>query len=152
YIHDIRNRQTMVTEQQLLACCVCHKVRLAARAVTRAYDEVLRPSGLRASQLSVLAALAVEGAISITALAKSFGMDRSTLTRNLGPLEKDGLVALGSEGWRRSRTLTITNKGRDSLRDALPLWEKAQQMLQEKLGNSSWSAVHTGLDHLTWID
>jgi len=88
--------------------------------VTRAYDDALRPVGLRATQLAVLIAVGIEGAVSITALAKLMGMDRSTLTRNLRPLEREGLVAVGLEGWRRSRTLEITNNGRTRLREALP--------------------------------
>ena len=76
---------------------------MAARAVTRAYDETLRPTGLRASQLSVLVAVGTGEAPSIAALAQVLGMDRSTLTRNLGPLETEGLVQVGLGGWRRSR-------------------------------------------------
>ena len=67
----------------------CHKVRMAARFITRAYDDILRPVGLRATQLSVLVAVAIDGAISITELAKFLGMDRTTLTRNLSPLVKE---------------------------------------------------------------
>src|SRR5262245_30100606 len=112
----------MITEREILSNCACHRVRTAARAVTRAYDVALRPVGLRATQLSVLVAAAADDALSITELAKLMGMDRSTLTRNLRPLEADGLLAIGLEGWRRSSTLTITKKGRSRLREALPLW------------------------------
>jgi DNA-binding MarR family transcriptional regulator len=90
----------------------------------------------------------MDDAISITALAKFMGMDRSTLTRNLRPLEKQGLVTLGTEGWRRSRTLEITKMGRSRLREALPLWTKAQQALQKRLGDRTWGAVHGVLDRL----
>jgi DNA-binding MarR family transcriptional regulator len=138
----------MITEREILANCACHRVRTAARAVTRAYDEALRPVGLRATQLSVLVAAAADDALSITALAKLMGMDRSTLTRNLRPLEADGLIAVGLEGWRRSRTLTITKKGRSRLREALPLWEKAQQTLRSKLGDRRWDVIRKDLDDL----
>ena len=74
------------------------------------------------------------------------GMDRSTLTRNLRPLERDGLVKLGIEGWRRSRTVEITKKGRSRLKDALPLWEKAQAALRRKLGDKRWDLIHDDLD------
>src|SRR5215470_9873871 len=103
--------RNITTERDILASCACHRVRTAARAVTRAYDEALRPVGLRATQLIVLVATAADDALSITALAKLMGMDRSTLTRNLRPLEAEGLIAMGAEGWRRSRTLEITKKG-----------------------------------------
>jgi DNA-binding MarR family transcriptional regulator len=136
----------VVTERQVIEQCACHRMRMAARAVTRLYDEELRESGLRATQVSVLVAIAVDEVMSIAALAKFMGMDRSTLTRNLRPLERDGLVKLGSEGWRRSRTVEITKKGRSRLKDALPLWEKAQAALRRKLGDKRWDLIHDDLD------
>ena len=124
---------------------------MAARAVTRAYDEMLRPTGLRATQLSVLVAVATGQAASIAALAEVLGMDRSTLTRNLGPLEGEGLVRLGDEGWRRSRSLEITRKGQARLQEALPLWKKAQEMLKSSIGERGWSAAHASLDSLVRV-
>jgi DNA-binding MarR family transcriptional regulator len=138
----------MLTEREILANCACHRVRTAARAVTRAYDEALRPVGLRATQLAVLVATAADEALSITALASLMGMDRSTLTRNLRPLEAEGLIAIGNEGWRRSRTLQITKTGRSRLREAVPLWERAQQTLRKKLGDRRWDAIRNNLDDL----
>jgi DNA-binding MarR family transcriptional regulator len=138
----------MMTEQEVVANCACLKVRMAARAVTRAYDSILRPVGLRATQLYVLVAVAIDGATSIAALADFLGMDRTTLTRNLRPLQKQGLISVGPEGWRRSRNLEITKKGRSRLREALPLWERAQDALREKLGYQAWVDVRAGLDRL----
>jgi DNA-binding MarR family transcriptional regulator len=146
-MHDMAGRVT--TEREILASCACHRVRTAARAVTRAYDEALRPVGLRATQLSVLVAAAADEPVSISALAKLMGMDRSTLTRNLRPLEAEGLIRVGDEGWRRSRTLEITRQGRARLRAAVPLWEKAQQTLRARLGERSWDLVRTVLEDLT---
>jgi DNA-binding MarR family transcriptional regulator len=138
----------MVTEREVVELCACHKVRMAARAVTRLYDDTLRSSGLRATQLSVLVAVGIDDVTSITALAKFMGMDRSTLTRNLSPLEKEGLIRVGLEGWRRSRAVEITKKGRSRLREALPLWEKAQQTLMRKLGDRKWDVIRGDLDDL----
>lgn len=121
---------------------------MAARAVTRAYDSALRPVGLRATQLSILVAIAADDASSIAALADFLGMDRTTLTRNLRPLAKMGLISVGPEGWRRSRTLEITRKGRSRLREALPLWERAQDALRQKLGDQGWVGVRHSLDRL----
>jgi DNA-binding MarR family transcriptional regulator len=78
-------------------------------------------------------------------------MDRSTLTRNLGPLEKEGLISVGAEGWRRSRALEITRKGQLRLREALPLWKKAQDMLKGRLGSRDWSAAHASMDSLVRV-
>ena len=86
--------------------------------------------------------------MSITALAKFMIMDRSTLTRNLRPLEEEGLVAVGLEGWRRSRTLEVTEKGRSRLSEALPLWKQAQETLRRKLGERNWVRIHSDLDRL----
>lgn len=138
----------MAEQRNLLDECVCQRVRRAARAVTRAYDEALRPVGMRATQLSVLVGVARERAVSIASLSRLLGMDRSTLTRNLRPLEEDGLVSVGSERWHRSRTLEITKKGRERLRAAFPLWEGVQKGLCRTLGDSRWRALRAELDHL----
>jgi DNA-binding MarR family transcriptional regulator len=121
---------------------------MAARAVTRLYDDTLRSVGLRATQLAVLVAVGGDNVVSITALAKFMGMDRSTLTRNLTPLERDGFIRVGNEGWRRSRTVEITKKGRSRLREALPLWKKAQETLRRKLGLRRWAVIRADLDDL----
>ncbi len=132
----------------LINDCVCLKVRTAARAVTRFYDDALRPVGLRATQLSVLVAVAFGEAVSIASLSRLLGMDRSTLTRNLRPLEKKGLVVLGPEGHHRSRTLSITFNGGQLVRKALPLWEVAQQKLRAEVQRTHWMNLHGELDHL----
>ena len=137
----------MTPERKMIETCSCHKIRMAARAVTRTYDDALRPAGLRATQVSLLAAIAAQGAMSITALAALIGMDRSTLTRNLAPLEKEALLSVGAEGWRRSRTLDITAKGRSRLQQAVPLWEAAQKRLKQELGGH-WADVQSSLDHI----
>src|SRR6516225_6953464 len=137
-----------MTEQEIVANCACLKVRMAARAVTRAYDSALRPVGLRATQVAMLVAIAIDDAISIAALASFLGMDRTTLTRNLRPLEREGLISIGPEGWRRSRTLGITKNGKLRLRQAFPLWEHAQNALRQKLGDQAWVGVRHSLDSL----
>src|SRR5262245_29555098 len=121
------NSTTLINE------CACLKVRTAGRAVTRVYDDAFRPLGLRATQLSVLVAVVSREAVSIASLSRMLGMDRSTLARNLRPLEEKGLVALGPEGHHRSRTLSITSKGEQLVRKALPLWEKTQEKLRGEL-------------------
>jgi DNA-binding MarR family transcriptional regulator len=138
----------MTTAQEIVANCACLKVRMAARAVTRAYDTALRSVGLRVTQFSILVAIAIDGAISIAALASFLGMDRTTLTRNLRPLEDERLVSVGPEGWRRSRTVEITKQGQWRLREALPLWERAQNAFRQKLGDQAWVGVHHSLDRL----
>ena len=124
----------MLTEREIIESCACHRARTAARVVTRAYDEVLRPVGLRTTQLSVLLAVAADDAMSITALAKFMGMDRSTLTRNLRPLEKEGLIRLGAEGWHRSRNLEITKAGRARSARGVAALEQGATGPEEEIG------------------
>src|SRR5215467_8700739 len=115
----------------LLDTCMCHKARMAARVVTRAYDDALRAMGLRATQVSVLAAVGARGALSIKSLADSLEMERTTLTRNLRPLEEQGYVLIAPERRHRSRVLTLTAPGRAALLEALPLWEAAQRSIKQ---------------------
>jgi DNA-binding MarR family transcriptional regulator len=136
------------TATGMIERCACHRLRMAARAVTRSYDAALRPLGLRATQISVLAAVAARGAVSIAELARAVGMDRSTLKRNLGPLEAEGLLALGDEGWRRRRTLSITPQGRARIEQAFPLWEQAQKRLRRQLGKDGWDDVQRSVDQV----
>ena len=135
--------------QTLLDSCMCHKTRMAARAITRTYDDALRSTGLRATQVSVLAAVGARGALSIQSLADSLEMDRTTLTRNLRPLEEQGYVVLAAERRHRRRMLTLTASGHAALLEALPLWEEAQRAIKRRLGSRRWPAVQEALAELT---
>jgi DNA-binding MarR family transcriptional regulator len=134
--------------QTVLDTCLCHKTRMAARAVTRAYDDALRSTGLRATQVAVLVAVAAKGALSIKSLADSLGMDRTTLTRNLRPLEERGHVLLAPEGRYRSRMLSLTAAGQAALLAALPLWEGAQATMKRRLGNHRWMTAQETVSEL----
>ena len=123
--------------QSLLDTCLCHNARMASRVITRAYDEALRPMGLRATQVAVLAAVGARGALSIKSLADSLEMERTTLTRNLRPLEEQGYVAIAPEGRHRSRVLTLTKSGQAALLKALPLWQAAQRSAMQQLAISA---------------
>jgi DNA-binding MarR family transcriptional regulator len=126
--------------------CACFNLRRAARAVTQAYDEALRPSGIRATQFSLLAALALEGPATITRLADAMGMDRTTLTRNLKPLLKDGLVEMAEGSDRRRRRVGLTGRGMETLEQALPLWRAAQARVIDGLGTARWTGMLRDLE------
>ncbi len=114
--------------------CLCFNLRKAARAVTQLYDAALEPAGLRATQFSLLAVLDGRGAVTITDLARAMVMDRTTLTRNLGPLEKQGRVAIAPGGDRRTREVSLTRRGRKALAAAMPRWRHAQTRMLDALG------------------
>lgn len=113
--------------------CTCFNLRKAARAVTQLYDETLRPSGLRITQFSLLTVIRAFGRVTITQLAEEAVMDRTTLTRNLNLLERQGLVLIqpGKDG--RVREVTLAPAARSTLNAALPLWAKAQAQVIQKL-------------------
>lgn len=109
-------------------------VRRAARQLTRDYDRILKPAGLKLTQYSVLANLVRSGGLSITALAERLAMDRTTLTRNLRPLEKAGWIAIRSGPDRRRRAVDITDRGRRIYEKALPLWRQAERSFRRSVG------------------
>src|SRR3974390_1620669 len=114
--------------------CACFNVRKAARAITKLYEEVLRPSGLRATQFSLLMATRVMGPVTVVKLSQVTVMDRTTLTRNLQVLEKRGLIAINPGEDRREREVTLTASGMEVLVQAIPLWETAQERVRQGLG------------------
>jgi DNA-binding MarR family transcriptional regulator len=114
--------------------CACFKVRKAARAITKLYEEVLRPSGLRATQFSLLMATRVMGPVTVVKLAQVMVMDRTTLTRNLQILETRGLITIKPGEDRREREVNLTAEGMEVLAKAVPLWEEAQERVREGLG------------------
>jgi DNA-binding MarR family transcriptional regulator len=121
--------------------CACFNLRRAARAITQLYDHALAPAGLRATQFTVLVALARTGAIPFSRLAAALGMDRTTLTRNLGPIQRHGLVAIRPGPDRRVRLVEMTAAGHKALDDAIPLWSGAQRQIVEGAGPGRWEAV-----------
>jgi DNA-binding MarR family transcriptional regulator len=138
--------------------CTCLALRRATRRVTQIYDAHMKPLGLRITQFAVLGHLAGAGSpvaapsqISITALARRLGLDRSTLGRNLRPLIKSGLVVMEGGEDRRAHTLALTDAGRATLEKAIPLWRDAQRHVSEKLGRDKTRALRTMLDETTAI-
>ena len=115
--------------------CLCFNLRKAARAVTQLYDAALEPAGLRATQFSLLAVLDRRDAVTITDLARAMVMDRTTLTRNLRPIEKQGLVAVAPGDDRRTREVRLTQRGRTALTRATPRWRHAQARMLDALGD-----------------
>lgn len=117
--------------------CPGLRVREASRLLTRVYDEALRPLGIQASQLSVLVAVAMfgEDGATIGALAQALVLDRTTLTRNVQPLEKAGLLRVArSPEDARARIVVLTRAGERMIESAYPLWEQAQKRIRDSFG------------------
>lgn len=125
--------------------CTCFKLRRATRRVTQIYDRHLQPTGLRITQYGLLARLR-GGPLHMTELAERMGMDRTTLTRNLRPLERLGYVAVDPGEDRRTRSVLLTDTGRAAASAALPYWREAQAAVRAALGAPLTDDLHGLLD------
>jgi len=115
--------------------CNCLALRQAARHVTQFYDQCLAPSGVRTTQLSILAKLKRLGPLTINALARELVMDRTTLGRTMLPLERDGLISIEDGRLdRRSKELAVTKTGTERLQRAAKLWVEAQRKFEQRFG------------------
>jgi len=125
-----------------LAECSCLALRQAARHVSQFYDHCLAPTGLRMTQYSILARLKRHGPMTINTLAAQLVMDRTTLGRNILPLERDGLIAIvkGASD-RRQKALHLTDAGVSRLRSAVPRWTDAQARFESAFGGSAASEL-----------
>lgn len=111
--------------------CLCANLRRVTRAVTAAYDAALQPASLRITQFSILRILERLGPVGVTRLAAEAALDRSTMGRNLDPLERRGLVRLTvNAADQRERVAALTEAGRAALAAALPLWRAAQARVE----------------------
>jgi DNA-binding MarR family transcriptional regulator len=130
--------------------CLCLQVQRSARVLARRFDEALRPAQLNNGQFSLLMALSQPASVSIGALAALLGMDRTTLTANLKPLERRGLIAVAVDAAdRRGRLLALTPLGLGALHQALPLWERAHAELDRQLKKSEVRQLRAALDKLS---
>lgn len=109
-------------------------LRRATRLITKHYNDALAPVGLTVSQYTLLVALRLLEEAGMVELAEALGTDRTTLTRNLGPLEREGWISTQPGEDRRNRRVSLTAAGRDRLRRAVPLWERAQAEAEARLG------------------
>ena len=121
----------------MTADCLCFRARRVSRALTRMYDDALRPLGIQATQLTLLNAVTMcgkEGA-TMARLTEILAMDGTTLSRNLRPLEKAGLMRIERlPADRRARLAMLTPAGERMVADALPLWREAHARVVSALG------------------
>ena len=139
---DIGTRDADVTKlREVARACACANLRKAARAVTQVFDEALGSTGLRATQFTLLVTSRLAGESPVSELAEKMAMDRTTLSRNLKPLVRKGLLEVrpGADG--RTRLLRITPEGERILGKAYPLWEQAQHKVVGVLGEDRYEAL-----------
>lgn len=132
--HEVRDR------------CLCLHLQRAARAIARRFDEALRPVGLTNGQFSLLMALNRPEPPRIGDVAVLLAMDRTTLTANLKPLERRGLLEIVVDnGDRRGRRLQLTDAGRERLAEALPVWRATHDQVDAILPDGDPDRLLGGL-------
>jgi DNA-binding MarR family transcriptional regulator len=123
------------------AGCFCLASRQAARKITRLYDGVMQKSGMRSTQFTLLSQLMLRGELPIGKLASLLGMERTTLTRNLTPLEQRKWISIKAGDDPRSRMIGITAQGRAAVHRGFPFWTQAQEEVGKLLGADGQSAL-----------
>ncbi len=124
---------------------------MVTRAVTQLYDDVLRPSGLRVTQYSILATVARMGEASLKELEDALAVDQTTLTRSLNLLERGGVIERASHPDRRIKAKRLTPQGRRALAVARPLWAKAQDKVLREFGTNAWGDAQRRLTELLHV-
>lgn len=114
------------------ASCVCLNLRMSSRALSQVFDEALRPAGIKTTQFSLLRAVERMGPVGFQKLAEAMILDQTTLPRSLRLLEKEGLIAIVPGADRRERLASLTDAGREKLKEAAPLWKKSQERIRGK--------------------
>ena len=121
--------------------CACFNVRRVSRVITQFFDSEVRRHGIRPTQTPILGALRAKAGWSMAELSEWLGMERTTLLRNLRPLQRDGLVRARGGGRGGHVELQITEKGRAALAKTLPAWRSAQDKVVAILGKERWSSI-----------
>src|SRR6202047_2535493 len=126
--------------------CLCLHLQRAARAVARRFDAALRPLGLTNGQFSLLMSLNREDAPSIGSVSALLAMDRTTLTANLKPLERRGLVKVSiDDADKRTRRLKLTPAGRALLVAAVPIWKQTHAIVEKLLPRANCEELRVDL-------
>jgi DNA-binding MarR family transcriptional regulator len=140
----ISERERLLNAQN----CINMRMRRVGRALSDFYNAVMEPSGLHGNQFLLLVPIYFRPGITINQLAKRVDLDRTTLARNLKLLEDREVITLSPGKDQRTRTIELTEKGRQKLMEALPLWEKAQQQIVDYLGQEQVARLYCCLDQL----
>jgi DNA-binding MarR family transcriptional regulator len=142
HIHTMSKKLDMLAMEN----CVCFNLRWVTRVVTQFFDAEIRRHGIRPTQRTILLALSAKESWTMAALSDWLGMDRTTLVRNIRPLQRDGMAQTVGGGRGGRVELSITAKGRKKIKESLPAWRSAQSAAVKTLGEQRWSAILADLE------
>lgn len=126
--------------------CTCFNVRRISRVITQFFEAEVGRHGIRPTQSPILRALQAKSGWSMAELSEWLGLERTTLLRNLRPLQRDGLVRIKGGGRGGHVELEITDKGRTILAKIHPAWRSAQDKVVAILGEERWSSILRDLE------
>jgi len=144
YIHTMPKELDLSSEQN----CTCFNVRRVARVITQFFEAEAGRQGLRPTQTPILRALQAKDGWTMAELSEWLAMERTTLVRNLRPLQRDGLVRVRGGGRGGHVELFITGKGRAMLAKLFPAWRSAQEKVVATLGQERWSRIIRDLEQV----
>ncbi len=128
--------------------CTCFNLRKATRVVTQFYDDRMRQFNLRGTQFTLLAHTYAMGPVALTKLAEAMVTDRTTLARNLRPLEKEGLIKVEHGDDKRTRIISITAEGHKRITEAYRVWKETEEEIQRMVGRDKWSCMMSEVSSL----
>lgn len=138
-----------ISPRYIANTCMCLAVRKAARVIARDYDAALRPIGLTSGQFSILAFISASRPVGVSHLAEELGMDRTTLTAALKPLERDGWISSTVDPKdARGKHYLLTLQGRGKLNTAYPIWVNIQHRVETRLGKGGFDRLHQDIRSL----
>lgn len=138
----------LAKSNEFAAQCPAFHLRKVARAVTRVFDDMLQPCGIRATQLHILNSVLLTDPPTITHVADDLVMDRTTLTRNLQPLDRLGLLTIAPGDDRRTRVLEVTVEGKQMMAKAFAIMEHARDQMERFIGQDTVHGLH---EHLAMV-
>jgi DNA-binding MarR family transcriptional regulator len=144
YIHYVKKQLDMTSVEN----CTCFNVRRISRVITQFFDAEVPRRGIRPTQTPILRALQAKNGWGMAELSEWLGMERTTLLRNLRPLQRDGLVRAKGGGRGGRIELEITAKGRTAVAKTLPAWRSAQEKVVATLGEERWSTIISDLEEV----
>ena len=140
--------KTSEIAHQVAAECIGVRVRMLNRIVTRVYDDLLRPHGIRFSQMNILTVISLHGPIQPAEIAKVLSLEKSTLSRNVRLMEDNGWILSSPADSGNGQLLQLSSQGRALYRKAAVAWGQAQDHLSQLLGNRATTAIRQAADSL----
>jgi DNA-binding MarR family transcriptional regulator len=121
-----------------LAHCHCANIRWISREVSRFYNDLVGQSGLKPTQYALLNFLKLYGPLTMYGLSRVSRLERTTLVRNLKPLQSEGFACMYASDAKAANLIALTDKGRKILETADPLWDKAQESFRLQFDDDEW--------------